>query len=196
VSMASRRLSGCRMPNLKAPEERPAKRPKMMTDTRTKVFDTRHDAILALHELEREGVPSSSITVMSSEPLHLETSDAPTSRIAGFAIAGGLLGAAFAIVLTVWTSRRVGLVTGGMPIVSPWAFGIIVFELAALGAILATLGRMIFEARLLWRVSPAEYDEAVAAGRIVLSVKSSDNVIRDIAEKVLVIPAFDTPPGN
>ena len=168
-----------------------------MTDTRTKVFDTRHDAMLALHELEREGVPSSSITVMSSEPLHLDTSDAPKSRIAGFAIAGGLLGAAFAIVLTVWTSRRVGLVTGGMPIVSPWAFGIIVFELAALGAILATLGRMIYEARLLRSVSPTEHDGAVAAGRIVLSVKSSDDVVRDIAEKVLgVVPTFDTPPGN
>ena len=166
-------------------------------ETRTKVFDTRHDAILALHELEREGVPSSSITVMSSEPLHLETSDAPKSRIAGFAIAGGLLGAAFAMVLTVWTSRRVGLVTGGMPIVSPWAFGIIVFELAALGAILATLGRMILEARLLWRVSPTEHDEAIAAGRIVLSVKSSDDGVRDIAEKVLGINVtFNTPPGN
>lgn len=168
-----------------------------MTDTRTKVFDTRHDVILALHELEREGVPSSSITVMSSEPLHLETSDAPKSRIAGFAIAGGLLGAAFAIALTVWTSRRVGLVTGGMPIVSPWAFGIIVFELAALGAILATLGRMIFEARLLRSVSPTEHDEAVAAGRIVLTVKSSDDGVRDIAARVLgIIPTFDTPPGN
>lgn len=170
---------------------------RTLLETQTKIFDTRHDANLALHELEREGVPGSAITVMSSEPLHLETSDAPKSRIAGFAIAGGLLGAAFAIVLTVWTSRRVGLVTGGMPIVSPWAFGIIVFELTALGAILATLGRMIFEARLLWRVSGTEHDEAVAAGRIVLSVNSSDDGVRDTAGKVLaIIPRFDIPPGK
>lgn len=193
MSTARRRLSGCRMPNLKAPE----KRLRKMTDTRTKVFETRHDALLALHELEREGVPSSSITVMSSEPLHLETTDTPKSRIAGFAIAGGLVGAAFAIVLTVWTSRRVDLVTGGMPIVATWAFGIIVFELGALGAILATLGRMLFEAQLLRRVSPAGYDEAVAEGRIVLSVKSSDNAVRDIVEKVFgIVPRLDTPPGN
>ena len=159
--------------------------PNNRADTRIKVFDTRHEAILAVQELEREGVPSSSITVMSSEPLHLEISDAPKSRIKGFAIAGGLLGAAFAMVLTVWTSRRVGLVTGGMPIVSPWAFGIIVFELTALGAILATLGRMIFEARLLRDFSSADYGEAVAARRIVLSVTSPDNVLRDISDKVL-----------
>jgi apolipoprotein N-acyltransferase len=140
-------------------------------DTQIKVFDTRHEAIAALRELEREGVPSSSITVMSSEPLHLEVKDAPKTRIAGFAIAGGLLGATFAILLTVWTSRRVGLVTGGMPIVSPWAFGIIVFELAALGAILVTLGRMIFEAGLARRGALADFDESVAEGRIVVSVQ-------------------------
>jgi ActD protein len=147
-----------------------------MAETRIEVFDTRAEAVAVLRELEREGVPSSSITVMSSEPLHLETSGASKTRIPGFAIAGGLLGAAFAILLTVWTSRSVGLVTGGMSIVSPWAFGIIVFELSALGAILATLGRMIFEARLARRVEPANYYEAIADGRVVLTIKGADEL--------------------
>jgi len=142
-----------------------------MSDNHIRVFNTRREAVAAIHELEREGVPSSSITVMSSEPLHLEALHPPKTRIPGFAIAGGLFGAAFAILLTVWTSRRVGLVTGGMPIAPAWAFGIIVFELAALGAILATLGRMIFEARLGRRVAPADYDQAIASGRVVLTIK-------------------------
>ncbi len=141
-----------------------------MADRQFKVCDTRHEAVAVLHELEREGVPGSSITVMSSEPLHLETLHPPKTRIAGFAIAGGLLGAAFAILLTVWTSRRVDLVTGGMPIVSAWAFGIIVFELAALGAILVTLGRMILEARLLRRRPLTGYEEEVANGKIVIAI--------------------------
>lgn len=144
-----------------------------MAETRIKVFDTRAEAVAALRELELEGVESSSITVMSSEPLHLEVKDAPKTRIAGFAIAGGLLGATFAILLTVLTSRRVGLVTGGMPIVSPWTFGIIVFELTALGAILVTLVRMVFEAGLLRRTKPTGYDEAVADGRIVVVIAAS-----------------------
>jgi len=144
-----------------------------MAETRIEVLDTRAEAVAVLRELQREGVPSSSITVMSSEPLHLETDDAPKTRIAGFAIAGGLLGATFAILLTVLTSRRVGLVTGGMPIVSPWAFGIIVFELAALGAILVTLGRMIFEAGLLRRM-PTGYDDAVANGKIVIAIDQTE----------------------
>ncbi len=135
-----------------------------------RVFDTRNEAVAALHELQREGVPRSSITVMSSEPLHLETEGAPKTRIVGFAIAGGLAGAVLALLLTVFTSRRVGLVTGGMPIVSSWAFGIIVFELTALGAILLTLVRMIFEAGLARRGSLKRYDDAVAEGKVVIAI--------------------------
>jgi hypothetical protein len=142
-----------------------------MAETRIEVFDTRAEAIVLLGELQRQGVPSSSITVMSSEPLHLEGLHPPKTRIAGFAIAGGFLGAAFAILLTVLTSRRVGLVTGGMPIVSPWAFGIIVFELTALGAILATLGRMIFEAGLLRRRPLTGHEDAVANGKVVIAIE-------------------------
>ena len=141
-----------------------------MTETRFLVLDTRNEAVAALDKLKLEGVPSSSITVMSSEPLHLETSASPKTRITGFAIAGGLIGAALAILLTIWTSRQVGLVTGGMPIVSPWAFGIIVFELTALGAILVTLGRMVFEAGLARRGALRDYDDAVSQGKIVIAV--------------------------
>ena len=156
-----------------------------MAETQIAIFDTRAEAVAALGELQREGVPRSAITVMSSEPLHLEDIDAPKSRIGGFAIAGGFIGAAFAILLTVWTSRKVGLVTGGMPIVTPWAFGIIVFELAALGAILATLGKMIAEAQLARPNALTDYDESVADGRIVVSVQCSDDFHSELAEKVL-----------
>jgi hypothetical protein len=86
---------------------------------------------------------------------------------------GGLIGIAFAILLTVLTSRRVGLVTGGMPIVAPWAFGIIVFELAALGAILVTLGRMIFEAGLVRRRALTGHEEAIASGKIVIAINQN-----------------------
>lgn len=145
-----------------------------MAERQIKVFNTRHEVVEALHELQRQGVPDSAITVMSSEPLHLETLHPPKTRIAGFSIAGGLLGAAFAILLTVWTSRRVGLVTGGMPIVSWWAFGIIVFELTALGAILTALGRMIFEAGLLRRTTQTGQEDAVARGRVVIAIDQKE----------------------
>ena len=158
-----------------------------MAETVHKVFDTADEAIAAAERLRREGVPLSQITMMSSEPVHAETDEhgeSAKTRIGLFAIAGGAAGAAAALLLSVWTSRKVDLVTGGMPIVAPWAFGIIVFELGALGAILATLGRMIYEARLLRRAPASGFEEAIAEGRIVVVVEC-ETAERDRARKAL-----------
>ncbi|MGA9774128.1 MAG: quinol:electron acceptor oxidoreductase subunit ActD [Blastocatellia bacterium] len=140
------------------------------------IFNSHDEAIAALGKLERVGVPPAQITLMSSEPVHVEAGE-QKSRIGPFAIAGGLTGAVVAVILTVWTSHKVDLVTGGMPVVAPWAFGIIVFELSMLGAILGALCRMIYEARLLRRNSFAEhdYDEAIADGRVLLAIDTADD---------------------
>ena len=158
-----------------------------MAETVHAIFDTADEAIAARDRLQREGVLASQITLMSSEPVHIESnqpSDEAKSRIGLFSIAGGLAGATAAILLTVWTSRSVDLVTGGMPVVAPWAFGIIVFEMTALGAILATLGRMIYEARLLRRSALEDYGEAIADGRVAVVVEC-ETEFRDRAAKAL-----------
>ena len=142
------------------------------------ILDDADQAVAAVRELEREGISRASITVMSSEPIHNAISgpaERPKSYISIFGIIGGIVGATSAILLTVLTSRRVDLVTGGMPIVTPWAFGIIVFELTALGAILGTLLRMIYEARLARPRRDACYDEAVADGKVVIAVRFNDD---------------------
>jgi len=157
-------------------------------ETQLLVFDTREEAVAALRELERDGVDASAITVMSSEPLHLEHDGSTAgaagasrakSRISGYGIAGGVIGATLAILLTVLTSKSVGIITGGMPIVSPWAFGIIVFEMCALGAILVTLGRMIYESGLLTRTTAESYDDAVSDGKIVVAVCLAEEGLGD-----------------
>jgi hypothetical protein len=156
-----------------------------MAETIHAVFDTVDEAIAAVEKLQREGAARSQITIMSSEPVHIETSEKTKTRIGLFAIAGGALGAAAALALTVWTSRSVDIVTGGMPIVAPWPFGIIVFEMSALGAILATLGRMIYEARLLWRAPESGHDEEIADGRIVVAVECADETGANSARAAL-----------
>jgi molybdopterin-containing oxidoreductase family membrane subunit len=80
---------------------------------------------------------------------HADPGLQPVSRIGMFAIAGGVAGAAAGLLLTILTSRHTNIITGGMPVISPWPFGIIVFELTALGAILAVFARMVYEARLM-----------------------------------------------
>jgi hypothetical protein len=90
-----------------------------------------------------------------------------------------------AVGLTAVTSRSMNLVTGGMPIVAPWAFGIIVFEMTALGAIVSTLGRMVFEARLFRRALPEECDSAIADGKAVVVVDAGDEDRVGAAQEVL-----------
>ena len=157
-----------------------------MSERITAVFDTADAAIAAVARLQREGLENEAITVMSSEPLHLqEPASGRSTRIGGFAIAGGVVGAVTACLLTAVTSSRVDIVTGGMPIVTPWAFGIIVFEMTALGAILASFGRMIYEARLARRRALDGYDPRVSDGKVLLAVEYADPGAEEIARRVL-----------
>jgi hypothetical protein len=124
---------------------------------------------------------------MSSVPIHFEETDddGPKSLIWLFALAGAVIGAVSALLLTVLASKRMGLVVGGMPIVSLWPFGIITFELTALGAILAAFARMIIEARLARPNALASYDISVAEVIIVLHVQCEGGVRRAAAERIL-----------
>jgi len=151
-----------------------------MAETIIAIFDNTDDVIAAARELRQAGVPRAAITVMSSEPVHIpaeareESHQKTKSRIGLFAIAGGLIGGTLAVLLTTIASQRVNLNTGGMPIVAPWALGIIVFEMTALGAVLMTVGRMIIEARLLRRGAMKDYDEVIADGRIAVAIECAD----------------------
>jgi uncharacterized membrane protein len=159
-----------------------------MAESILAIFDTADEAVEAVEKLRREGVPREEIILMSSEPIHTgpdEKDQKPKSRIGLFAIAGAIFGGVGGYLLVALTSRSVNLVTGGMPIVSPWPFSIIIYELTALGAILGAVGRMIYEARLARRNSPADYDEAVADGRVAVAVRCDDSNHLAAAQSVL-----------
>jgi hypothetical protein len=151
-------------------------------------FDTPDEVARAIGDLAGAGFERRAITVMSAEPVNLgEHSDDKhhKSRAGWFAVAGGLLGAAAAVLLTTYTSRSVGVVTGGMPIVTPWAFGIVVFEMTALGAILALFMRMVWEAGLLRPGGAKLYDSAVADGKLLIAVSCDGDAAVERAVGVL-----------
>jgi hypothetical protein len=161
-----------------------------MAETISACFEGADEAISAMRELRKQGFPASAVTLTSSEPIHAAidpASDKARSRVPAFCIGGGLIGAAGALLLTIWTARRVGLVVGGMPIVTPWAFGIIVFEMIALGAILATVARMIYEGGLMRRATSPKHDDLLAAGNSVLTVECASEESRRQAEAVLTL---------
>ena len=162
--------------------------PRETVEKLTAIIDSPLQAQEATADLQEEGFAREDITVMSAEPLPGFMSDLE-SRSSGRAgllvIAGGLAGAVAAIALTVWTAKRMGLVTGGMPIVTPWAFGIIVYELIALGAILTTLVITIYQAGLLRTAPPGpEVDSAIADGKVAVSVRCPTETSRSVAEAV------------
>ena len=156
-----------------------------MPDSKTAVFDSAREALEVEAELLREGFTRDAITILSNEPIeHDEDSGGAQGHIGLFAIAGGVIGAAAAISLTVMTSKQMGLVTGGMPVVTPWAFGIIVFELTMMGAILSTLGRMLYESGLARRGSLEHYDTSVADGKVVIFARCSTDMLAEKAGKL------------
>ena len=154
----------------------------------TGIVDSPREARQAETCLTDEGFARDAITIMSAEPLAefiSELGSKSPGRAGMLSIAGGIAGAGAAIALTVWTSRRMGLVTGGMPIITPWAFGIIVYELIALGAILTTFVVTIYEAGLLRRGAiDVEVDSAIADGKVAVSVSCQNDTSRRVAESV------------
>lgn len=152
-----------------------------MTNRVHAIFDEPEDARRAMRELLAAGIKESDLTMMSSEP-HLETgvtTEARRTRIPYFSLGGGVFGAAAGFCLVYFTSHAYPIVTGGMPLVPPFTTGIVMYEVAAMGAIFFALARMLWEARLL-RLGEAREDYAaeLADGGVLVSVRVAEDAER------------------
>jgi ActD protein len=111
------------------------------------------------------------IIVISSEPIDETLAGLPKERtpMPWLAALGGLLGSTAGYTLAAFTQRTYPLPTGGMPIVSLWPTGIVMYELTMLGAILTTLFTFLIASRL-----PAYrgriYDPEVSDGKILVGI--------------------------
>jgi ActD protein len=130
------------------------------TETVLGVFAHVDTTVRALEDLRAKGYHD--LTVYSPVPVHeiedvLER-DRPVSRVRIFTLLGGLTGIASAFILTIWTSAKWGLVTGGKFFQytasgSIWGaslppFFIIAFELMVLFGGIATLIGLVVLGRL------------------------------------------------
>ncbi len=87
------------------------------------------------------GIGERQIVVVTAEPFDgYEFSDEHSeTRIFLLASLGGVVGALFGFWFTRFTQLAYPLPTGGMPVVTSWTNGIIIYELTMLGAIATTL---------------------------------------------------------
>jgi hypothetical protein len=97
----------------------------------------------------------------------------PWRALAWIALGGALTGLGCAIALQVATSRAMGLVVGGKPIVSWTAFGVVMFELTMLFAGVANFTALVVLSALARRRISPSARAAVDSGRIVVVVPIS-----------------------
>ena len=132
-----------------------------------------------LRGLEERGLAPRQVEVASAAPLPARllasAGGHPARHPWLLAIAGGLSGCAASVGLATLTALDYPLVTGGMPIVAAPPTGVLAFEGTALGAIFATVGWVLWRARLVpgRRLEPLREGEQVAAGRVVVRVRGT-----------------------
>ena len=94
----------------------------------------------------------------------------PLSKVRFFTLIGGLTGTATGFFLTIWSSLKWDLVTGGKAAVSFPPFVIIAFELTILFGGLATLAALLLLGRLPRLTPSATYDPRFTVDRFGVAV--------------------------
>jgi|KBSMisStaDraftv2_1062788.scaffolds.fasta_scaffold904068_2 hypothetical protein len=118
-------------------------------------FQEKDAAAQALWDLKSEGFSSADLDVFSDEPVEFPRGvlDRP-SHMSLTVVTGAITLCLLTIGFVYYTQYGYPLVTGGMPIFSFWATGVIFYELTMLGSILTTLACFLWESGLLQRRRP------------------------------------------
>ena len=142
-------------------------------------FDRVEDVRAVVEAALKSGVAASQLEVRSPAPLEEDELPLPKpkSRVLLFALAGAVLGGLTAFGLAAGTALAYPLPTGGMSIVAGPPVGVVTYEGTALGLILMTVLRVLWEGGLLpgravrsGRGRPSDFDRHVADGRLLLRV--------------------------
>jgi hypothetical protein len=115
-------------------------------------FLERDSIIRALRAMKDHGVAAGDLDVFSDEPLELPGSALLRQSHMSLAVVTGAICFGLLVVGFVYfTQFNYPLITGGMPIFSVWATGVVFYELTMLGAILTSLVWFLYESGLLNR---------------------------------------------
>jgi hypothetical protein len=112
--------------------------------------------------LTNAGFGPGDIELFSSRPVEFKPGvlDRP-SRMSVFSVLGACINGGLATAFMFYTQLDYPLITGGMPITSGWATGVVTFELTMLGAVAGTVLGMLWEGRFFRQTkdAPAEMRE-------------------------------------
>jgi hypothetical protein len=108
--------------------------------------------VAAIRELKANGFGPGDLDVFSQEPLEFPRGmlDRP-SRMSLTVVLGAIVVGLLTVSFVYFTQYNYPLITGGMPLFSFWATGVVFYELTMLGAIVTTLCYFLWESGLLRR---------------------------------------------
>jgi hypothetical protein len=137
-------------------------------------FREKETAARAILELKANGFGPDALDVFSNEPVEFADGvlDRP-SRMSLVVVASALTFCVLTILFVRFTQYNYPLVTGGMPLFSFWATGVVFYELTMLGAILSAFAWFLWESGLIRRRGPAPVPE-VEPGMICLRVRCGE----------------------
>jgi len=119
-------------------------------------FQAKEALVNAILAVRKKGLGVDDLAVFSEEPVEFKKGvlDRP-SHMSKVAVAGAVFMGTAATSFVYYAQHNYPLITGGMPIFSFWATGIITYEMTMLGAILATFVWFLWESGLIRRRDPA-----------------------------------------
>lgn len=113
-------------------------------------FRQKEAAVAAIRGLRSGGIGPSDLDLFSEEPIGLPHGllDRP-SHMSLVAVLGAITLGSLATLFVRYAQHDYSLITGGMPIFSFWATGVITYEMTMLGSIVATFSWFLWESGLI-----------------------------------------------
>jgi len=137
----------------------------------TREFSDRKSLIHALRDLQEMGVTPKDLDIFSTEPLELPQSALARPSHMSLAVVTGAISFGLCVIGFVYYAQHsYPIITGGMPIFSFWATGVVFYELTMLGSILMSLLWFLKESGLFKSKPPAP---SYSDGSICLRVECS-----------------------
>ena len=129
-------------------------------------FARPEEAAGAIAGLAEAGVSRSAMELYSLRPVEMHPPPLPRrSRMSLTAVLSAITVGGGATALMYWAQRDYPLITGGMPINSGWATGVVTFETTMAGAVIGIFAALLWESGLIRRrkraPAPSLPDEGV-----------------------------------
>jgi hypothetical protein len=135
-------------------------------------FREKQLVVEVIRALSAGGAAADDLDVFSEEPVEFARGvlDRPT-RMSLASVLGAIVFGLLATGFIYWTQHNYRVVTGGMPLFSLWATGVITYEMTMLGAIVATFAWFLWESGLVRHRARSGPVPVVDPGSICLRVR-------------------------